>query len=230
MMSPVLPPRSPRLRIFPHSRAEKIKVRLRLEALEDRTLLSSISGTVFNDLNGDGIQQSGELGLPGLEVDLQGPIAKGVLTKAGGDFSFGDLVPGNYTITEQVPTNSLLTSTPAKYTVTIPIDGGDVSGLLFGNFQFVSISGTVFNDLNGDGVQEPGESAPTQTRTVDLIRGQNKAHKTTDSNGNFIFVNVGPGGYTIQLEPQSGFARDLDFADPDFRPNFRARQQGQYHQ
>jgi uncharacterized repeat protein (TIGR01451 family) len=178
-----------------------------LEALEDRTLLSSISGIVFNDLNGDGIQQSGELGLVGREVDLQGPINKGVLTVAGGIFSFGDLVPGNYIITEQVPTNSLLTSTPPKYTVTIPIDGGDVSGLLFGNFQFVNISGTVFNDLNGDGVQESGESAPPQTWTVDLTRGSNVAHRTTDSNGNFIFVNVGPGSYTIQLRPQSGWVQ-----------------------
>lgn len=48
--------------------------RLRIEHLEPRVLLSacgSVRGTVFDDLDGDGVFDSGEPGLPGVEVELQ---------------------------------------------------------------------------------------------------------------------------------------------------------------
>ena len=106
-------------------------MRLRLEALEDRTLLSSISGTVFNDLNGDGSQEPGEPGLQNWEVDrFQGQtLVQAVLTDANGNFSFSNLGPGTFTIQEVVEPGWLRTSTPATYLETIPSGGGDVSGL-----------------------------------------------------------------------------------------------------
>jgi hypothetical protein len=47
--------------------------RLRCEALEDRRLLTtgSSSGTVFEDLDADGVQDEGELGLAGWTVVLE---------------------------------------------------------------------------------------------------------------------------------------------------------------
>jgi uncharacterized repeat protein (TIGR01451 family) len=179
-----------------------------LETLEDRTLLTSISGTVFNDLNGDGLQGSGEPGLQNWVVDLlQGQtLVKQLLTDASGNFSFSSLNPGTFTIQEELQPNWLRTSTPATYTVTIPSSGGDVGGVVFGNFQLVRISGTVFNDLNGDGLQEPGEPG-LQGWTVELIKGQSVAKRQTDSSGNFTFAGVGPGSYTIQEEVQSGWVQ-----------------------
>jgi uncharacterized repeat protein (TIGR01451 family) len=176
-----------------------------LEALEDRTLPSSISGTVFNDLNGDGLQGADEPGLQNWVVDLfQGQTRiQQLLTGTNGNFSF-NVDPGAYTVQEETQTSWLLTSTPATYKV--DTSGGDVSGVVFGNFQTVRISGTVFDDLNGDGVQgstEPG----LQGWTVDLIRGQGVAKRQTDPSGNFTFAGVGPGSYTIQVELQSGFVQ-----------------------
>ncbi len=46
--------------------------RLRLELLEDRRLLSTISGTLWNDLDGDGVRQAAEPGLPDRAVFLDG--------------------------------------------------------------------------------------------------------------------------------------------------------------
>ena len=40
--------------------------------------------------------------------------------------------------------------------VTVPASGS-VTGVNFGNFKLVSIGGTKFNDLNGDGVRDPGD-------------------------------------------------------------------------
>src|SRR5262249_43172007 len=150
--------RSLRRRSSRNSGAGNRNARLQLETLEDRTLPSSISGTVFNDLNGDGVQGSTEPGLPGWEVDLfQGQtLVKALGTDGNGNFTFSNLNPGTYTIQEVLLPNWLRTSTPAMYTVTIPILGADVNGRVFGNFQLVRISGTVFNDLNGNGVQDPG--------------------------------------------------------------------------
>ena len=41
-----------------------------IQALEDRTLLSTISGQKFNDLNGNGARDPGEPGLDGWTVQL----------------------------------------------------------------------------------------------------------------------------------------------------------------
>ncbi|MCH8048373.1 MAG: hypothetical protein IID44_32155, partial [Planctomycetes bacterium] len=38
--------------------------RLRIEMLEDRRVLSTISGVVWDDLDGDGVRQAAEPGLP----------------------------------------------------------------------------------------------------------------------------------------------------------------------
>jgi uncharacterized repeat protein (TIGR01451 family) len=175
-----------------------------LETLEDRTLPSSISGTVFNDLNGNGLQDPGELGLLDWQVNLQGPTTGVQFTNGNGNFTFSNLNPGPYTIKEVLQPSWLPTSMPAM--VTIPSSGEDVRGLVFGNFQSVRISGTVFNDLNGNGVQDPGEPG-LQGWFVDLIRPTSKARRPTDSSGNFTFVGVGPGSYTIQLELQSGYVQ-----------------------
>ena len=44
--------------------------RLRLESLEDRQLLSVVSGQVFNDLNADGAKNAGEAGQSGWTIYL----------------------------------------------------------------------------------------------------------------------------------------------------------------
>jgi protocatechuate 3,4-dioxygenase beta subunit len=167
--------------------------------------LVTLSGTIFNDLNGDGTQESGEPGLQNWVADLLKGTAlvKQILTDASGNFSFTNIAPGTYTVQEEQEPGWLLTSTPAAYTVTTN-SGVNVGGNVFGNFQTMRISGTVFDDLNGDGVQEAGEPG-LQGWTLDLVRGQSTAKRTTDSNGNFTFVSVGPGTFTLQEEVKAGW-------------------------
>jgi hypothetical protein len=167
--------------------------------------LVTISGTIFNDLNGDGTMEAGEPGLQNWVADLLkgGVLVKQLLTDASGNFTFMNLGPGTFTIQEEQEPGWLLTSTPTTYSVTTN-SGVNVSGEAFGNFQTMRISGIVFNDLNGDGVQETGEPG-LQGWTVDLIKGQSKATRKTDANGNFTFVGVGPGTFTVQEELQTGW-------------------------
>ena len=91
-----------------HLRATRKKLasrRMMLENLEGRCVLSSISGIVFDDANGNGSQDGGELPLAGFtvihETDGNSILDAGedsAVTGADGTFSIPDLPPGDYTV------------------------------------------------------------------------------------------------------------------------------------
>jgi hypothetical protein len=67
----------------------------------------SISGTKWNDINGDGVQDAGEPGLEGwtifLDLNENGSLdtdEPNTLTDASGNYTFLDLAPGTYTVAE----------------------------------------------------------------------------------------------------------------------------------
>ena len=68
-----------------------------------------IFGTVFVDDNNDGIQQSGEEGIAGVEITLTGtdvfgsPVTRTTLTDANGNYTFDGLQAGTYTVTQTQP-------------------------------------------------------------------------------------------------------------------------------
>jgi hypothetical protein len=166
----------------------------------------TISGTVFKDVNGNGIQEMGDLGLSMWAVDLfKGQtLVKSVLTGTDGSFSFTGIQPGAYTVQEELEPGWLQTTTPTAYSVTTS-SGTNVSGEAFGNFQMVSISGLIFNDLNGDGIQQSGDGGLNMW-TVDLV-GSSTAKRMTVSDGTFQFSGVGPGTYTVREELQTGWVQ-----------------------
>jgi len=101
------------------------------------TALAAISGTVFNDANGDSVRQSGDKGLSGrtVELEIAGKGTKGIrttVTNSSGSFSFANLPAGNYV---------LIVPAPAGWKSTTAAASGDLlalkartkkSGLLFG--------------------------------------------------------------------------------------------------
>ena len=68
-----------------------------------------ISGRVYYDRDGDGVQNGTEPGLPGVTVTLSGTdtngntVSKTAVTGPAGDYSFPNLAPGTYTVTETRP-------------------------------------------------------------------------------------------------------------------------------
>lgn len=107
-----------------------------LEQLEQRTLLSAISGTVFDDANGDGTRQSGEVGLENVRVFLD-TNGNGVLdagesaqtTDELGNYVLNVPTAGTYAIGQQLNAGSMQTS-PG------PATGPDLFGTVKSAFPF----------------------------------------------------------------------------------------------
>ena len=112
---------------------------------------------------------------------------------SGGNYEFDNLFPGTFTIEEILQSGWTQTQpvNPDYYTITTQ-SGMNVTGLNFGNFKTFSVSGSVYNDVNGDGLRNGGDPG-LQGWTVNLIdsSGNVLATQTTDANGNYTFTGVG---------------------------------------
>ena len=153
----------------------------------------SISGDLISDTNGGG--------LSGWTVALiSGGQTQQSTTAPDGSFSFTGVGPGAYTLEAVQQPGYVASSRPLTGTTT---SGTNISGLDLDEFQTVTISGEVFNDLSDSGVlnsNDPGLSG----WTVDLSNGD---QATTNSSGDYSFTDIGPGTYTITDVVQTGFVQ-----------------------
>ena len=94
--------------------------------------LGSISGNIWNDENGNGIND-GEPPIPGVTVCLLQGAAQVACTTtdSNGDYSFPDVPPGDYTVVETDP-DGFTSTTPNNLPVTVG-SGEDVSGVDYGD-------------------------------------------------------------------------------------------------
>ncbi len=93
----------------------------------------SISGTKFNDVNGNGINDQGEKGLSGWKIRLIGIVGTGMETKvlkketttnADGFYIFDNLPPGNYNVMEELQGRFVPVVSPVK---NIMLTNGEIS-------------------------------------------------------------------------------------------------------
>jgi uncharacterized protein (DUF2141 family) len=202
---------------------------------------TSISGQVFHDINGNGVQDGGEpsgLGVSGALVELiradTGAVIPGTQQTIGADGKFtianlGPLVstpPGSsipYRLRITAPDGWVMTSPNASFypspTVAtnniVLTSGKPVGPIPFGGFRLTEISGQVFNDLNGDGIRQPGETGGIPgavVRIIDTRNGQAIAETTTDTDGTYVFSGRGPllsnninAPYRVEVVPPTGF-------------------------
>jgi len=103
--------------------------------------LSSISGRKFDDRNANGVDDS-ETGVAGVKILLSGVATNGnsvsacAVTDGSGNYSFPNLLPGSYTVTEVKPT-STFASTATSCSETLAVDeacaGTNATCSSFGN-------------------------------------------------------------------------------------------------
>ncbi len=166
---------------------------------------ATVTGTVFTDTNADGVQNTGELGLAGVTVNLlasNGSVLATTTTGANGGYSFTGVTPGSDTIQIVAPAGDQL-STAGTDAVTLV--GGGTAGFNAGVFMPGSISGTVFLDSNADGTRQTGEAGLAGV-TVKLVSstGSLLATTSTGSGGSYSFTGITPGTDTVSFTAPAG--------------------------
>jgi hypothetical protein len=187
------------------------------------TTRAALGNYVWLDTNGDGIQDAGEAGVSGVTVTLYAADGTTVLgstiTDDNGKYYFGNLTPGGYVVGfSTIPANLAYTqqntpgdngnntnsdaNTVTGKTAVITLSAGEVdltidAGLKPNNPA--SVGDLVWNDLDGDGVQDANEPGVPGI-IVTLFDAANNVVGTavTDGNGKYLISNIPPGnGYYI---------------------------------
>jgi hypothetical protein len=182
-------------------------------------ILGEIGDRVWEDLNANGIQESGEAGIAGVTVTLLGDDGTGAfsttldstVTDAAGNYLFSELEAGTYAVGfEALTSDWLFTPRQVGADPALDSDGptsdpillaSDESNLTIdaGLYMLASITGVKFEDLNGDGAQNAAEPGIDGV-TIELLDAlaQTVATTSTDANGSFWFTDLTPGVYTVR--------------------------------
>ncbi len=175
-----------------------------------------VGDTVWEDSNGNGLQDNGEFGIPGVAVtllDINGfPLpGKTAFTDANGKYTF-NVNAGVYSV--QVDAGNfnaggVLTgyaSTTGGEVQTDTVTNENVLIYDFGYRSSSAIGDLVWKDLNGDGLQGSGEPGLPGLK-VDLLASDGVtvvATMTTDGAGTYSFTGVKPGTYYVQFAAPTG--------------------------
>jgi protocatechuate 3,4-dioxygenase beta subunit len=190
-----------------------------IELPEDK---AAIGDRLWEDLNGNGIQDGGELGIQGLTVELYNCsddiLVSSTTTDANGYYNF-TVEPGEYYVkfssdgyeftlqdqgaddTADSDANSsgitdcvTLASNETNYTVDA------------GLYQPASIGDYVWEDVNGDGIQNDGDTGIDNV-TVNLYNCNGDLLETTKTNqtGYYNFTGLAPGEYYLGFTAPSGY-------------------------
>ena len=161
--------------------------------------------TVYIDANNNGIRDPGE------------PAAT---TNINGRYAFANLAPGTYTVVASVPANWQITSgSPAQYTLVLGQNqnaaGNDFSLSMNppqSNAGTGSITGSVYMDANYNGVRDASEGGLAGWTVfldfnADRRLDPGDIATVTDAAGNYQFLGLAPGTYTVRQAVPSGFHR-----------------------
>ncbi|MEI7768827.1 MAG: SdrD B-like domain-containing protein, partial [Chloroflexales bacterium] len=192
---------------------------------------ASIGDRVWDDVNSNGIQDSGEVGIDGVPVQLYrsngtqwgSTITTATILGETGVYSFTNLPPGDYylrfptlptgyTISPQgqgaddaLDSDVDLTSRRTATTTLAPGEN-DLSWDL-GLFSSASIGDWVWSDTNNNGIQDSGEPGVAGVG-VRLYRPGNNtvvASVKTDSSGFYRFTNLSIGDYYVEFDLPSNY-------------------------
>ncbi|NET93572.1 Ig-like domain-containing protein, partial [Okeania sp. SIO1H2] len=138
------------------------------------TLVGSISGIKFNDLDSDGFFDAGEPGLAGVTIYLDlnenqqfDPEEPSEITNDTGNYSFSNLNSGTYNVREVVPEDFRPTLAP-ETPITITAAGENFTNINFGNTT--NIAGISITQTGGStDVAEEGTTSDTYEIALNSI-------------------------------------------------------------
>jgi protocatechuate 3,4-dioxygenase beta subunit len=204
---------------------------------------TAIGDLVWEDLDADGVQDAGEPGIPGVTVELydcQGNLVETAVTGANGEYLFDNLMPGCYEVEFTAPAGYTFSpqdqgADDAADSDADPTSGRTVQTTLesgetdltwdAGLYQTAALGDRVWEDVDGDGIQDAGEPGiPGVTVELYDCDGNLIATDVTDASGLYLFEDVEPGCYVVEFVAPAGYTfspQDQgtdDAADSDANP------------
>ncbi len=164
----------------------------------------------WEDLNGNGVRDSGEAGLSGWSYSVVNPYngTSGLQTGSDGSLTASDVPAGTWQVAQTVE-SGWIAMTPSSGVMVVPTDG--VGTYSVGNVRPGTVSGTIFIDVNGNGVLDSGETGTggitvTLSGTDGLGRTVS-AQKTSGLDGTYAFTGLLPGTYKVASSEVPGTTR-----------------------
>jgi len=194
----------------------------------NKLLPGEIHGVKWSDLDANGVQNTGEIGLEGwtiyVDVNENGQWDIGEpydTTDSSGNYSITDLSPDTYIFAEVNHVGWEQTFPGGAGTHCVSIGANQIiENINFGNYPLPGrIIGTKWHDLNGNGIQDTGEPALQDwTIYLDLNdNGQldnNEPNTLTNSTGYYEFVDLPVGTYTIAEVRRDGWFQTTPLVKP----------------
>ncbi|MCP3884594.1 MAG: hypothetical protein GY700_03780, partial [Propionibacteriaceae bacterium] len=199
---------------------------------------ATLTGTVFEDLDSDGVHDAGEPGIAGWTMYLVGDTGTGghierfTTTNADGSFAFDDVDPGDYVVSEETRTGWTQTwpmTNGGTYVFTI-VSGEPQHGLNFGNTIASSVIGFKWDDVDGDGewdfvdvddsggwsVGDTGEQPMTgwvifRDDNDNGILDAGEQSDVTDPYGRYVIGGLVPGDYIIREVNKPGWLQTAPY-------------------
>ena len=184
----------------------------------------AVAGTVYNDADSDAVQDAGEAGMAGRTafVDVNGNFAldagePSATTDAQGYYVIPtSYTSGTYAVRVVVPAGFVCTA-PAvtcANSATFTASGTNDTSNSFGLLAPASVSGTAYEDADGDALHDAAETTPVAGRTVfddvddngSLDAGEPST--TTAADGTYTLDGLQPGTHRIRFAAGAGWVCD----------------------
>ena len=183
----------------------------------------NLGGTIYRDSDASYSKGDDEQRFKGVTVALLNedgtPVlgANGqpmtVVTDENGAYQFVGLAPASYRVVIVDPDKGDLAGLLPTQAYTgrgateavVTISDASVQGVDFGLVAPASIGDRVWDDVNANGSDDGEPGIANVTVILTDANGAEVARTTTDANGNYRFVGLIPGTYTVSIEVPDGY-------------------------
>ena len=183
----------------------------------------NLGGTIYRDSDASYSKGDDEQRFKGVTVALLNEDGTPVLdangdpmtavTDENGAYQFVGLAPGAYRVVIVDPDKGDLAGLLPTQAYTgrgatqaaVTISDASVQGVDFGLVAPASIGDRVWDDKNANGSDEGEPGIGGATVILTDANGTEVARTTTDANGNYRFVGLIPGSYTVTIEVPDGY-------------------------
>lgn len=166
--------------------------------------LGTIQGSKWEDTNADGNWDLGENGIESWTIYLDQTIndtvdadAVSEVTLSDGSYMFEDLEYGTYEVCEELQPNWQQTYPSSTTCTVVAIDesGDVVADINFGNFEYGSITGYKWSDVNYNGIWDSGENALSGWKII--VNGEESLSANTGSDGLYTIEGLPFGTHQV---------------------------------